>query len=157
LNEVKGYNPSNFTRKNNDLHMNIELSLLEAACGFSLVICQLDKRKLIINHNGKTVQPNDVMKISNEGMPLPNSKNKGDIIIHFTVTLPKNLDNSRKDILKQILPQNKRNNPVIDDNDIKEVKNLEDAKLSQDQHQHQHHHHENPLEDIGQGVQCAQQ
>jgi DnaJ-class molecular chaperone len=97
------------------------------------------------------------MKISNEGMPLPNSKNKGDIIIHFTVTLPKNLDNSRKDILKQVLPQNKRNNPVIDDNDIKEVKNLEDAKLSQDQHQHQHHHHENPLEDIGQGVQCAQQ
>jgi DnaJ-class molecular chaperone len=45
-----------------------------------------------------------------------NSKNKGDIIIHFTVTLPKNLDNSRKDILKQVLPQNKRNNMVVDDN-----------------------------------------
>jgi DnaJ family protein A protein 2 len=163
LNEVKGYNPSNFTRKNNDLNMNVELSLLEAMCGFSLVICQLDKRKLIINHNGKTIQPNDVMKINKEGMSLPNSKNKGDLIIHFTVTLPKNLDNSRKDILKQVLPQNKRNNPIVDDNDIKEVKNLEDFKMSQEQqqHQHQHHHqfqhHENPLEDIGQGVQCAQQ
>jgi DnaJ-class molecular chaperone len=139
--------------------MNVELSLLEAMCGFTLVICQLDKRKLIINHTGKTIQPNDMMKISGEGMHVSNSKNKGDIIIHFTVTLPKNLDNSRKDILKQVLPQNKRNNMVVDDNDIKEVKNLEDVKMSQEQHQHQHQfqHHENPLEDIGQGVQCAQQ
>jgi DnaJ family protein A protein 2 len=153
LNEVKGFNQSNFTRKNNDLHMNVELSLIEAMCGFSLVICQLDKRKLIINHNGKTIQPNDVMKISNEGMPLSNSKNKGDLIIHFTVILPKNLDNSRKDILKQVLPQHKRNNMMVDDNDIKEVKNLEDVKIEQE---HQYHH-QNPLEDIGQGVQCAQQ
>ncbi len=162
--EVKGYNPSNLTRKNNDLHMNVELNLLEAMCGFNLVICQLDKRKLVINYSGRTIQPNEVMKISNEGMPIVNSKGKGDMYLHFTVILPKNLDNSRKDIFKQVLPQHKRNNPVIDDNDIKEVKTLEETKLNhqQSQQSQQQHFFENETGNLfeemgGPGVQCAQQ
>jgi DnaJ-class molecular chaperone len=171
--ETSGYNPSNLVKQNNDLHMNVELTLLEALCGFNLIICQLDGRKLIINHNNKTIQPNDIMKISNEGMPLSDKKGKGDMIIHFTVTLPKNLDNSRKDILKQVLPQNKRNNPVINETDITENKNLEEVKQSQQHHQHQHQHQHNQGQgnqfdfnmpnldnlagDMGQGVQCAQQ
>ncbi len=127
--ESGGYNPSNLKRKENNLHMNIELSLVEALCGFKLVICQLDGRKLIINHNGKIIQPNEVMKIKNEGMPyLDKPSTKGDLYIHFNVVLPKNLDNSRKDIIKQVLPSVKRNNHTVLDSDKQEVKNLEEAR-----------------------------
>ncbi len=127
--ECGGYNPSNLKRKENNLHMNVDLSLVEALCGFKLVICQLDGRKLIIDHNGKIIQPNEVMKIKNEGMPhLDKPSIKGDLYIHFNIILPKNLDNSRKDIIKQVLPSVKRNNHNVLDSDKQEVKHLEEAK-----------------------------
>jgi DnaJ-class molecular chaperone len=102
-------NLNNLKRHENDLLLNINLSLLEALCGFTHVITQLDGRKLVIKHDKKSkiIQPNDIMKISNEGMPIIDKKSKGDMYILFTVVLPKSLDNNRKDILTQILSPKK--------------------------------------------------
>jgi len=176
--ESGGYNPSNLKRQDDDLHMNVELSLVEALCGFKLVICQLDGRKLIINHDGKIIQPNEIMKIQKEGMPqLNNPSSKGDLFLHFNIILPKNLDNSRKDIIKQVLPQIKRNNQTVLDSDKQEVKNLIEVKdysgayqnqnpknnfneSSSDFEQHNDFFENNNLNfGMGQppGVQCAQQ
>jgi DnaJ-class molecular chaperone len=173
LSEVVGYNPSNLKRNNHNLHIDVELSLQEALCGFELVICQLDKRKLIINHDlkQKVIQPGETMKIVGEGMPILGSTQKGDLIIHFTVVLPKLLDPKRKEILNQVLPNIKRNNPVVNEDDIKDNKNLVEV----DGKDHNNHSksteresmrfggEEFPdiLNDEGQnsqpGVQCAQQ
>jgi DnaJ-class molecular chaperone len=175
LTEISGYNPSELKRNNDNLEMKVELSLLEALCGFKLVICQLDKRKLIINHE-KTdyiIQSGQVMKIKGEGMPcINNPMEKGDLIIHFNIIMPKQLDNQRKDILFKVLPNVKRVNPEINNetDTVDETHKLEECtkeETHRQQHQHHQQHQQNQHqqfdEDDGghfqppQGVQCAQQ
>jgi DnaJ-class molecular chaperone len=69
---------------------------------------QLDKRELSINYNSKVIQPGEIMKIKSEGMTILNNSNvKGDLYIHFSVNLPKVLDNSRKEILQKVLGHKK--------------------------------------------------
>jgi DnaJ-class molecular chaperone len=108
------------------------------------------------------------MKISGEGMPIINNPfEKGDMIIHFNIILPKHLDDNRKDLLTKILPVIKRNNPIINENDIKNVKILEEHKKEE----YKKEEYKNNNEDINKefidelhqmnedipGVQCAQQ
>ena len=109
-------NPNNLKRNENDLLLNINLTLLEALCGFTHIITQLDGRKLVIKHDkkSKVIQPNEIMKLSNEGMSILDRKSKGDMYILFTVVLPKNLDSNRKDILTQILLPKKLDNQSDD-------------------------------------------
>ncbi len=157
-------NPSNLIRINNDLHIHIELSLIEALCGFNLVICQLDKRKLIINHSkkDKIIQSGEIMKISGEGMSTSNGNSKGDMIIHFNIMLPKYLDEERKNILIKILPSIKRNN-VINENDISDIKILEEHKKEENKKEKDKHLNDEFIDELNQmgedmpGVQCAQQ
>lgn len=169
--EIGGYNPSNLKRNNNNLHIDVELTLVEALCGFELVICQLDKRKLIINHNStqKVIQPGDTMKIIGEGMSILGSNNnqRGDLIINFTISLPKSLDVKRKEILTQVLPVIKRNNPIINEDDIKDNKTLVDVDNKNERNERNNSEHmrfnQEEFPDMmneGQsppGVQCAQQ
>jgi DnaJ family protein A protein 2 len=106
--EDLGFNPSQLKRNGNDLHVDIEISLIEALCGISLTLYQLDKRELSINYNSKVIQPGEIMKIKSEGMTILNNSNvKGDLYIHFSVNLPKVLDNSRKEILQKVLGHKK--------------------------------------------------
>jgi DnaJ family protein A protein 2 len=123
--EDLGYNPSQLKRNVNDLHVDIDISLIEALCGVSLTINQLDKRKLSVTYNNKVIQPGEVMKIKGEGMPILNNFSiKGDLYIHFTVNLPKVLDNNRKDILQKVLGQKK----PITEKDEKDEKDTKDDK-----------------------------
>jgi DnaJ family protein A protein 2 len=171
LSEISGYNPSELKRNNDNLEMKVDLSLLEALCGFKLVICHLDKRKLVINHE-KTdaiIQTNQVMKIKGEGMPcMNNPMEKGDLIIHFNIVMPKQLDSQRKDILFKVLPNVKRDNPEINkENDtVDDTHKLEECTKEETQRhhpQHNQHHSQHFEDDEGghfqppQGVQCAQQ
>ena len=135
--EMEGFNPSNLKKKDNDLHLIYELQLVEALCGCKIVITQLDNRKLIVNYNGKSIQPNDIMKIVCEGMPLNNNNNnsnnsssqsRGDLYLHFKVILPKHLDENRRDVLKQVLPLNKHSQLSLSDKDVQEVKTLQESK-----------------------------
>jgi DnaJ family protein A protein 2 len=159
--EISGYNPSNFKRQNNDLHMTHELSLVEALCGFNLMIYQLDERKIYINHTkqNKIIQPNEVMKITGEGMPLfDNPTKKGDLYVRFEVKLPKVLDEARKDILLKVLPNHQKEDKEEKNYsrkvDLEEVKNQTNNSNDQSQsHSPFNHEHEMP----NPGVQCAQQ
>ena len=183
LAEEQGFNPSNLKRENNDLHYFLDLPLIEALTGFNLIICQLDGRKLIVNYD-KVIQPNEIMKINDEGMPILDNKSmKGHLYIHFNIILPHNLDKERKEIIKKIFPSSKRTNIQINEGDKTENKELSDAK--QYKEQHKNHQSEfgqtqsnteysfgddddilknedfinniNNINNLGQGVQCSQQ
>lgn len=171
LAEISGYNPSNFRRQNNDLHMTHELSLVEALCGFNLMIYQLDERKIYINHTkqNKIIQPNEVMKITGEGMPLlDNPGKKGDLYIHFEIKLPKVLDEARKDVLLKVLPHSQQSKDEIKEFsrkvELEEVKNqpknFNDQSQTYSHSQSQSHSQSNfnfEHEIPNPGVQCAQQ
>lgn len=178
--EMEGFNPSNLKRKDNDLHLMYELQLVEALCGCKIVITQLDNRKLIVNYIGKSIQPNDIMKMVGEGMPFSNSnssqQSRGDLYVHFKVILPKHLDENRKDVLKQVLPLNKHSQLSLSDKDAQEVKTLQESKHClpfylidfDDNTQPERGHNnininemgggmENLLGGVSQGIPCAQQ
>ncbi len=178
LMEDLGYNPSQLKRNGNDLHVDIDINLIEALCGISLTIHQLDKRDLSVMYNNKVIQPGEVMKIKREGMPILNNSNiKGDLYVHFTVILPKVLDNSRKEILQKVLGKKQSDDKSENDEKIKitkceleEIKNYKQIFNNQSDHKNQFDnveafnmdnmedmlHHERAFSG-GNGVECAQQ
>jgi len=75
-----------FTRVNNDLHINIELSLAEYINGFSFIIEHLDgKKKKISKRCGGTKIGNTEITISVPGLGMSINDN---LIVHIVIQLP---------------------------------------------------------------------
>jgi DnaJ-related protein SCJ1 len=90
------------SRQGDDLHSTLTLSLKEALLGYSKSIQHLDKRSFYIDSN-KPTQPFQVRKIDGEGMPQHNfPSQKGDLYVKFNVRLPDKLNESEKEIVKQL-------------------------------------------------------
>jgi len=90
-----------FKRENNDLKIEIDLTLYQALYGFNKVIEHLDKRKLYIQYEGRT-EFNETKKIIGEGMDIINTNNKGDLYITFKIKLPLIEDITFKNILSEM-------------------------------------------------------
>jgi DnaJ family protein A protein 2 len=114
-------NKSGFVRKDNDLIYNKTIDLVNALCGIEFYIKQLDGRFIKISYNG-IIEPGQVMKIENEGMPILDEGGSGDLLIKFTINFPISLDEKRTDLLKKILPKS---------TDILEVKPNDDSEVSE--------------------------
>jgi len=77
-----------FTRKGDNLHITVELSLKEALLGFSKKIKHLDGHNVVISRETVT-QPGDVEKVSGEGMPQHGySSFQGDLFVEYKVIIP---------------------------------------------------------------------
>lgn len=81
-----------FQRSGDDLYINHTITLTEALCGFSFVVHHLDGRDLLIKHNpGQVMKPQDVKKVTGEGMPqYKNPFEKGDLYVTFEIRFPEN-------------------------------------------------------------------
>jgi DnaJ family protein A protein 2 len=94
-----------FIREGSNIILNKNISLVDALCGITFIIKQLDGRYLKISYN-EIINPNEVMKIVGEGLPIKNNQyEKGDMIIRFNVMFPNKLSNERKAYIKKILPK----------------------------------------------------
>mmetsp|Transcript_28740 Transcript_28740/g.42237 ORF Transcript_28740/g.42237 Transcript_28740/m.42237 type:complete len:358 (-) Transcript_28740:75-1148(-) len=80
-----------FTRKGNDLHMTMDISLRESLTGFSRIVKQLDGRDVVIEETGVT-GPYSTKTIKGEGMPKHGVPSElGDLKIQMKVKFPKKL------------------------------------------------------------------
>lgn len=81
-----------FERTGDDLHMNHNLTVTEALCGFSFIVRQLDGRDLLIKSNpGDIVKPGEVKMVKMEGMPhYKNPFEKGNLYVTFDIRFPEN-------------------------------------------------------------------
>lgn len=79
-----------FKRMNSDLVIDLEISLVEALCGFRRIITHLDDRQLVINNlPGVVIKSGDMKCIDGEGMPIyKNPIEKGNLFIKFNVVFP---------------------------------------------------------------------
>lgn len=78
-----------FTRKHNDLHMDLKISLKEALLGFEREIEHLDGHMVTVSHD-KPTQPYQVFKIADEGMPFRNDPTRfGKLYVRVEVEFPK--------------------------------------------------------------------
>uniref|UniRef100_A0A8C7Q777 Uncharacterized protein n=1 Tax=Oncorhynchus mykiss TaxID=8022 RepID=A0A8C7Q777_ONCMY len=87
-----------YQRQEDDLHMKMNIKLVEALCGFKKTIRTLDGRMLIITSSpGKVVKANDVRCVHNEGMPIHKDPyDRGQLIIQFQVSIILPLERERE-------------------------------------------------------------
>ncbi|CAM9990439.1 unnamed protein product [Ectocarpus sp. 12 AP-2014] len=93
-----------FTRRNDDLHMDMEIPLVEALSGFEVNFKHLDGHMVKVKKQGIT-SPGDVMQLKKEGMPRRGSNGKtfGSLYIRFSIAFPKVLSAEQVTTLRGVL------------------------------------------------------
>uniref|UniRef100_A0A914PXC2 Chaperone DnaJ C-terminal domain-containing protein n=1 Tax=Panagrolaimus davidi TaxID=227884 RepID=A0A914PXC2_9BILA len=113
-----------FKRNGDDLIMEKKIELSEALCGTSMIIEQLDGRKILLTREGDgTIQPGFICKIKNEGMPIPKSNKKfGNMFIKFEVAFPSSLKmmNFIRIELEEALPSKQKVKPLGEEVSLQE-------------------------------------
>ena len=94
-------------RDNQHLRTEITISLEEALLGFKRVIKHLDDRDIVIEQDGIT-QPGSTKVVEEEGMPIKNSNQKGNLYVKIHVKIP---DYSASDLdeLEQFFAKRRNN------------------------------------------------
>ncbi|KAA0186478.1 heat shock protein 40 [Hyalella azteca] len=97
---------STFKRIGNDLSMSMELSLVEALCGFQRAITTLDDRVIVVSSIPGEVMKHESLKcVMGEGMPTyKNPFEKGRLVIQFLVKFPEKIAPEAVGLLENILP-----------------------------------------------------
>ncbi|KAK6430961.1 DnaJ-like protein xdj1 [Oleoguttula sp. CCFEE 5521] len=160
-----------FHRAGADLQAEIEVDLTESLTGVNrTVLKHLDGRGISLNTtaDGRVLRPNEVLKISGEGMPIKRSDAKGDLYLVVNVRFPKDgwlwlqkPDAAAK--VKAALPAEEVE-PVeptpesVDEVDFQTVDNLDGfGKGSDDPRAAGEWEDEDDDDEGGQAAQCAQQ
>jgi DnaJ-class molecular chaperone len=95
-------NTTEFIRNGLNLHLNKEVSLKEALCGFEFIIPHLNGKSLkFTNEKGKILTNGLERNIANYGMERDN--HKGSLCIKFSVKFPDKLTDEQIDKLSDIL------------------------------------------------------
>lgn len=95
-----------FDRANEDLVMTMQLTLVEALCGFQRVVKTLDARDLVITSiPGEVIKHNEIKCVMGEGMPRYKEPfERGRLLIRFGVTFPEKLDPAMVPKLESCFP-----------------------------------------------------
>jgi curved DNA-binding protein len=92
-----------FQRTNDDLFMNLDISCLEAIIGCTKQFDTIEGKTLEINIP-PGIQHSQVMSVQGHGMPLMSDKRmRGRLMLSINITIPKNLTESQKDLIRQII------------------------------------------------------
>jgi curved DNA-binding protein len=89
-----------YTREGLNLHTNATIDAIDAMLGTDVSIYTLDSRTLSITVPPGT-QPGQTLGARSEGLTDQNG-NKGKLYIHIHVSIPQNLTNDQKDILRKL-------------------------------------------------------
>eukprot|EP01126_Amoeba_proteus_P067126 TRINITY_DN984_c0_g2_i9.p1 TRINITY_DN984_c0_g2~~TRINITY_DN984_c0_g2_i9.p1 ORF type:complete len:318 (+),score=83.70 TRINITY_DN984_c0_g2_i9:79-1032(+) len=92
-----------FRRNNNDLHMTLRISLLQALVGFKYTFQHLDGHAVTLSNDGVT-SPGQVDKIPSEGMPIHGMSSQfGHLFVTYEIEFPSNLKASQKAEFRKLL------------------------------------------------------
>lgn len=89
-----------YKRKANNLYLNYDISFASAALGTEIEIPTPHGE---IKHNlSPGTQPESTMTFKNKGVPYINANSRiGDLIVTYKVTVPRNLSDTQKELLRQ--------------------------------------------------------
>ena len=106
---------SRFTRQGKNLIYETKIDLVEALCGGSVVVDHLDGHQIVVKLK-TTIQQDQLYCIHQEGMPVKNSVEKGDLVIKFVINFPTDLNDKAKQALIQALGRSSRSKAKVKDN-----------------------------------------
>lgn len=91
-----------FTRQGDDLVRNLQINCIDAMLGKTIYVNTIDGTRLEIKVPEGT-QHGQVLSAAGYGMPKVNDNRfKGSLLLQINITVPKNLNNTQKELLKQI-------------------------------------------------------
>ena len=88
-----------FERDGFDVYCEIPVSFTQAALGADITVPTLDGKVKFTIHEG--TQPGDEFKLRGKGIQKLNYSGRGDQYVRIVVEIPKNLNNSQKELLKK--------------------------------------------------------
>lgn len=91
-----------YSRKGNDLHRKVDISLRKALLGFKLTLDHIDGKKIIVD-SSNIINPNSVKKIPKLGFMDTNSGLYGDYYIEFNVIFPERYNSKQRQALELVL------------------------------------------------------
>lgn len=97
-----------FERSGQDLYCAIPISITQACLGGDIFVTTLDGRKIKTKVAPGT-QHGKMLRLKEEGVPIPGSSRKGDLYIKLLVKIPTRLSGKSKSLLEQ-LAQNEGDN-----------------------------------------------
>ena len=89
-----------FDRKGDDVYCQVPLSFAQAALGADIDVMTLDGVQKVKVSPG--TQPGDTHTMKNKGVQHVNSKGRGNQIIEFSVSVPKNLTEKQKQLIREL-------------------------------------------------------
>ena len=91
-----------YERRGDDLWRNIRITAWDAMLGKEIIIDALDGKELNVTIPAGS-QPNSTLRLTGYGTPNVNDPRfKGNLMLNLEVTIPKNLTEAQKDLIKQI-------------------------------------------------------
>lgn len=106
-----------FERRGNDLHIEVPLTLWEAALGAEVEVPTIDGPAILPIPPG--VQSGERLFLRGKGVPSLEGSGRGDQVISLKITAPKDLDRRSKEILRELGRLNPQNPRVRDDRRLK--------------------------------------
>ena len=90
-----------FIRKDNDIHVETHISMGKAALGTEIKVPTIDGDVVYTVPAG--TQSGTVFRLRGKGVPIVNTKNRGDQYVKVIVDIPKNLNEKQKEALAEFM------------------------------------------------------
>ncbi len=95
-----------FVREGADLHVEEEISALLAALGTEVEVPTLAGAEKVQVPAG--TQPGDTIALRGKGLPRLRRAGKGDLVVHFRVTVPRRLSAKQRELLQQAVAEEEK-------------------------------------------------
>jgi DnaJ-class molecular chaperone len=89
-----------FRREGRNLHLDVPVTLSEAALGAEIVIPTLEGKSTLKVPTG--TQEGAILRMKNKGVPAPKGGKRGDMYVHVKIQVPKDLDGESKRIFESL-------------------------------------------------------
>ena len=102
-----------FERKENDIYVEVPITVVEATLGCKKEVPTLDGSVILDIDAGS--QPGDQLRLRGKGVKDPTRNKKGDMYVVLEVVIPTKLDRKQKDLFKELQETNLENETIFKD------------------------------------------
>ncbi|HIS39897.1 MAG TPA: molecular chaperone DnaJ [Candidatus Aphodovivens avistercoris] len=90
-----------FEREGDNLHARANVTMAQAALGVEITIDGIMEGEAVRVRIPEGCQNEQVVRVRNHGMPKFRSEQRGDLLVHVNVTIPKKLNKKQREILEK--------------------------------------------------------
>ncbi len=91
-----------FKRDGDNLHTRASVSIAQAALGSDIAIAGIMPNEMVTIHIPEGCQSEQVVRVKGKGLPKFRGDNRGDLMVHVNVVVPKSLTKAQRELLERL-------------------------------------------------------